>query len=346
MDQRLTSDIRGALADLADLAQRVASADLGPVVQYAEWVIEAIEGGGKILFCGNGGSAADAQHLAAEYVVRMERERRALPALALTTDTSVLTAQSNDRGYDHVFARQVEALGRPGDLLVLHSTSGDSPNLLVAADAARRVGLRSVAMLAKGGGALLDRVDAAFVVPTGTTSRAQEIHLALGHVVCRYVEARMAEGSVETGDDSRHPPDGAGEGGAVPETLQALRLQEKGQTLFYRALAARAEEDGDAALAERFNGLHADEQHHLSRLTARLLELGVPPAELPRSTPPLPPVDAWEAEARGREADEVAAYEEALKACSHDGETLRILREILTSETQHVAHLGGKWMPA
>ncbi|MDH3223571.1 MAG: ferritin-like domain-containing protein, partial [Gemmatimonadota bacterium] len=141
-------------------------------------------------------------------------------------------------------------------------------------------------------------------------------------------------------------PAADGKGVGVSDILQALRLREKGQTLYYRALAARAEGDGDAALAERFNGLHADEQHHLSRLTARLLELGIVPTELPRSTPPLPSVDAWESEATRREADEVAAYEEALQACAHDAETRRILQEILTSETQHLAHLGGKWMPA
>ena len=331
----LTSELRSALEELATLAHEVSEGDLHPLEQYADWALEAVTGGGKLIFCGNGGSAADAQHLAAEYVVRMEADRRALAAIALTTDTSVLTAQSNDHGYDHVFARQIEALAQPGDLLVLHSTSGNSPNLLMAAEAARGKGVRTVALLAKGGGMLADRVDAAFVVPTETTSRAQEVHLTLGHAVCRFVESKITADTVEEGLPGR-----------IPEELQALRAREKTQTLFYRGLAARAEEDGDAALVERFNDLHADEQHHLSRLTARLLELGESPAELPRDTPPLPPPDGWEEEARDRESIEVAAYEAALTVCADDEETSRILEEILASENQHLAHLGGKWMPA
>ena len=335
MDHGLISDARHALNELADLARQVAAGDLAALERYGAWALEAVGNGGKLLFCGNGGSAADAQHLAAEYVVRMEADRRALPALALTTDTSVLTAQANDHGYDHVFARQVEALGQPGDLLVLHSTSGNSPNLLLAAEAARAKGVRTVALLAKGGGALAELVDAAVIVPTQTTSRAQEVHLTLGHAVCRYVESRILAETSEEGLPGR-----------IPEELQALRAREKAQTLFYRGLAARAEADGDPELVERFNDLHADEQHHLSRLTARLLELGESPAELSREMPVLPPTDGWEEEARDREAIEVAAYEAALKACAEDPETARILEEILTSENQHLAHLGGKWMPA
>lgn len=193
----LEESLRRSLGDLARLAADVAEGDLGPVSDYAVAVIEALEGGGKILFCGNGGSAADAQHLAAEYVVRMELERAALPAVALTTDTSILTAGANDYGYDRVFARQVEALGNAGDVLVLHSTSGESENLLVAAEAARERGVRTVALLAKGGGRLREAVDVAIVVPTDITSRAQELHLALGHMVCRFVEQRMAAATSE-----------------------------------------------------------------------------------------------------------------------------------------------------
>ncbi|HSM60574.1 MAG TPA: SIS domain-containing protein, partial [Longimicrobiales bacterium] len=129
-----------------------------------------------------------AQHLAAEYVVRFSRTRSALSAVALTTDTSVLTATGNDFGFEAVFERQVAALGRPGDLLFLHSTSGDSENLVRAADAARAAGVGTVAFLARGGGRLRERVDLAVVVPTSSTARAQEIHLALGHVVCDLVE--------------------------------------------------------------------------------------------------------------------------------------------------------------
>ncbi len=156
-------------------------------------VEETLERGGTLMFCGNGGSAADAQHLAAEYVVRFRRERRPLRAIALTTDSSVLTAGANDFSFDDVFARQVEALGRKGDLLILHSTSGESENLIRAAAAARAAGIETIALLAKGGGRLLDQVDHALVVPTESTAHAQEIHLAIGHSICDRVDRFFAE---------------------------------------------------------------------------------------------------------------------------------------------------------
>ena len=173
------------------------SADIGVL---ASRVLTTIGGGGKILFCGNGGSAADAQHLAAEYVVRFDRQRRPLPAIALTADSSVLTAGGNDFGFETVFERQVQALGRDGDLLVLHSTSGESENLLRAARAARGLGIGTVALLAKGGGRLRDAVDLALVVPTDSTARAQEMHLTIGHLVCEYVDQAIADGLDGTGD--------------------------------------------------------------------------------------------------------------------------------------------------
>ena len=176
---------------LADAARATASACGPEAAEYAAQATGVLRAGGKLLFCGNGGSAADAQHLAAEYVVRFAGGRRALPALALTADTSVLTACANDLGYARVFARQVEALGRRGDLLVLHSTSGESDNLLHAAEAARKAGIRTLALLARGGGRLRERVDTALVVPTDSVARAQEIHLALGHIVCGLVEAGL-----------------------------------------------------------------------------------------------------------------------------------------------------------
>ncbi len=175
----------GALADLAATCAR----DLAPEIdEFGRTVEHALAAGHKVMFCGNGGSAADAQHLAAEYVVRFRNERRALPAIALTVDTSILTACGNDYGFDRVFARQVEALGQAGDVLVLHSTSGESENLLLAAEEARRRGVVTVALLARGGGRLRHRVDLAVVVPTESTARAQEIHLAIGHLVCEHVD--------------------------------------------------------------------------------------------------------------------------------------------------------------
>ena len=188
----------GAARELIELSGLAATcADmLGEAIdRVGSLVEETLEHGGTLMFCGNGGSAADAQHLAAEYVVRFRRERRPLRAIALTTDTSVLTAGANDFSFDDVFARQVEALGRKGDLLVLHSTSGESENLIRAAAAARAVDIRTVALLAKGGGRLLDRVDQALVVPTDSTAHAQELHLAIGHVICDRVDRFFAEGS-------------------------------------------------------------------------------------------------------------------------------------------------------
>lgn len=181
------------LRELAELARRTAEAVEGPLQALAELVAETLRAGGTLLFCGNGGSAADAQHLAAEYVVRFHSDRRGLAAHALTTDSSILTAAANDFGFQEVFARQVQALGRPGDLLILHSTSGESGNLLRAAEAAREAGLRTAALLAKGGGRLKEVVDLPIVVPTDSTARAQELHLAMGHAVCARVD-RMLEG--------------------------------------------------------------------------------------------------------------------------------------------------------
>jgi D-sedoheptulose 7-phosphate isomerase len=149
--------------------------------------------GGTLFFCGNGGSAADAQHLAAEYVVRYAADRRPLAAIALTTDTSVLTAAGNDLSFEQIFARQVEALCTPEDLLVLHSTSGQSSNLLAAAQVARRQGVATVAFLGKGGGALSQLVDDALVVPSDSTSLVQLVHMALEHLIVEVVEHELRQ---------------------------------------------------------------------------------------------------------------------------------------------------------
>jgi D-sedoheptulose 7-phosphate isomerase len=179
------------LTALAELATVVARDMAGEVAELAERTAAVMDRGGKLLFCGNGGSAADAQHLATEYVVRFRDDRRALPAIALTTDTSLLTAAANDLGFEQVFVRQVEALGRPGDLLFLHSTSGRSPNLLRAAEAARALGLETAALLARGGGPLAALVDHALILPTDEGARAQELQMAIGHVICELVEGRL-----------------------------------------------------------------------------------------------------------------------------------------------------------
>lgn len=187
---------RAQLEALGRLAERCARELADEIEALATRVATTLRAGGTLFFCGNGGSAADAQHLAAEYVVRFRRKRRALRALALTVDTSVLTAGANDFGFEQVFARQLEALAHPGDLVFLHSTSGESENLIVAAGTARRLGVTTVALLAGGGGRLRERADLALLVPTDVTARAQELHLALGHIVCDLVDRAFAEEDV------------------------------------------------------------------------------------------------------------------------------------------------------
>ncbi len=163
----------------------------GAARRYAE----TLRTGGTLVFCGNGGSAADAQHLATEYVVRYSATRRPFAAVALTTDSSLLTAAANDLGFERVFARQVEALCRPRDLLVLHSTSGESPNLLAATRAARERSVATVAFLGRGGGALAPLVDEAIVVPSDDSGRIQVIHLTLEHLIVELVEAELVRGT-------------------------------------------------------------------------------------------------------------------------------------------------------
>ena len=153
--------------------------------------IEALRNGRKLLFCGNGGSAADAQHWAGELVSRFYYDRPGLAAIALTTDSSILTAIGNDYGYDYVFARQVEALGQAGDVLVAISTSGNSPNVLRAADVARARGMQVIAFTGRSGGKLLSMSDLCFRMPSDETPRIQEGHEFVGHLLCALIEAGL-----------------------------------------------------------------------------------------------------------------------------------------------------------
>jgi D-sedoheptulose 7-phosphate isomerase len=182
---------RAGLAALAALAGRVAEQHAEAIATIADAYVETLRAGGTLFFAGNGGSAADAQHLATEYVVRYRSSRPALRAVALTTDSSLLTASANDLGFDEVFARQVEALARPGDILSLHSTSGESPNVVRAAQAAKARDVRVVALLGKSGGRLKQLADIALVVPSDDTARIQELQLAVEHIICEMVEERM-----------------------------------------------------------------------------------------------------------------------------------------------------------
>jgi D-sedoheptulose 7-phosphate isomerase len=154
----------------------------------ARVMADALREGGQILWCGNGGSAGDSQHLAAEIVGRFRRERRGLASIALTTDTSILTAVANDYGYEAVFARQVEALGRAGDVLVGISTSGNSHNVICALEAAKAQGLTTVAFTGEGGGRMAALADHLFAVGSRDTARVQEAHILAGHMICDWIE--------------------------------------------------------------------------------------------------------------------------------------------------------------
>ncbi|MBI5343832.1 MAG: D-sedoheptulose 7-phosphate isomerase [Deltaproteobacteria bacterium] len=158
------------------------------LVQSAEVIVESFKSGGKLLLAGNGGSAADAQHIAAEFINRFEIERPPLPALALTTDTSNITSIGNDYSFDQVFSKQVRALGRENDVLLAISTSGDSANIIKAADAARSIGIKVIALSGKDGGRLASMSDIVLNVESKTTARIQEVHITIGHIICELVD--------------------------------------------------------------------------------------------------------------------------------------------------------------
>ncbi len=171
------------------LAQRLTQSKLLEQIATVAVVIKkALAQGHKVMFCGNGGSAADSQHLAAEFVGRFQKERRGLSAIALTVDTSILTAVGNDYGYDHVFERQIEALGNTGDVLIGISTSGNSGNVVAAVELAKTMGIYCVGMTAAGGGKLAQLCDECLVVPDKVTARAQEMHILIGHILCELVD--------------------------------------------------------------------------------------------------------------------------------------------------------------
>ncbi|MEJ7619221.1 MAG: D-sedoheptulose 7-phosphate isomerase [Aquificaceae bacterium] len=175
---RESADIKLAFVEL--YAERV--------VEVGEIIARALKDGNKVILFGNGGSAADAQHIAGEIVGRFKRERRALPAIALTTDTSILTAVGNDYGFERVFERQVEALCMPGDIAIGISTSGNSPNVIRGLMKAHDLGATTIAFTGRDGGKLVDIAHYSFVVPSYDTARIQECHITLGHVLCEIID--------------------------------------------------------------------------------------------------------------------------------------------------------------
>jgi D-sedoheptulose 7-phosphate isomerase len=184
---------RGILEESARVKQTTAEALAPGIAEAAGWVAGAFEAGGKVMLFGNGGSAGDAQHLAAEWTGRLSRERQAFPALAFTTNGSEVTALGNDYGFERVFARLMEAHGKAGDVAIAISTSGNSPNVCQAVDEARARGVRTVGLLGKGGGELRERVDLALVVPSDDTQRIQECHITIGHAIAELVDCEILD---------------------------------------------------------------------------------------------------------------------------------------------------------
>ena len=187
----MITEIVSQLAAHRDVISRI-ERELSPLIaEMVTLLEETFARGGKLLVMGNGGSAADAQYFAAEIVGRFKMERRGLPAVALSTDSSILTAIGNDYGFDKVFRRQVEALAVPGDLIIGISTSGGSPNVLQALELARAMGCRTVGLLGKDGGTIKEACDLALIVPTHDTPRVQEGHITIIHIVCDLLEKKM-----------------------------------------------------------------------------------------------------------------------------------------------------------
>lgn len=183
-----SEEIRQQLAESARLKQNFSEDLITRISLFAERSAAALRDGGKLLFFGNGGSAADAQHLAAELVVRMRIERPGIPALALTTNTSILTAAGNDYGFERIFSQQIESLADSRDVLVAISTSGKSPNILRGLDAGRARGAFLVALTGESGGSLPGKVDLLLNVPSSDPQRIQEAHITIGHIVCALIE--------------------------------------------------------------------------------------------------------------------------------------------------------------
>ena len=196
----LSTQIETTIRDSMAVKQRLLDIGIAePILAMAEVVAQSIANGGKVLLCGNGGSAGDAQHLAGEFLVRLRASlnRDALPALSLITDSSTLTACANDYGYDQIFARPLAALGQRGDVLLAITTSGNSANILAALDVAGDRGLIRLGFLGSGGGAALAKCDQAVVVPSGDTNRTQESHIMLGHILVQCVEELLlAQGHI------------------------------------------------------------------------------------------------------------------------------------------------------
>jgi D-sedoheptulose 7-phosphate isomerase len=187
-------NVQKNMEESSDALREFAKTESGALAGCAKAIVQCLRAGGKVLACGNGGSASQAQHFAAELVGRFEKERAAWSAVALTTDTSILTSLGNDYGFDEIFARQVRALGKKGDALLGISTSGRSPNVVKALEAARDIGMITIGLTGRGGADMKPLLDHRMDVPAGKTYRIQEVHLAALHQICRIVEESLTGG--------------------------------------------------------------------------------------------------------------------------------------------------------
>jgi len=187
----LHQKIIAQLEESAEVKRQTIVTAVDSIEAAAQMLIDCYRAGGKVLLCGNGGSAADAQHLAAELISRLKLERAAIPALALTTNTSLLTAIGNDYKYDLVFVRQVEAFGKAGDVLIAISTSGESENVIKAVEFSRMQGIKSIALTGAKGGRLAEKVDIAIKIPSDNVQRIQECHITVGHILCELIESAL-----------------------------------------------------------------------------------------------------------------------------------------------------------
>lgn len=185
-------EIAKKLEESVQIKKAIATTKIGEIEHIARLIITAYKTGGKVVLCGNGGSAADAQHIACELVGQFELRRQAFPAIALTTNTSTLTAVANDYGYDAIFSRQIEALVNEKDVVIGISTSGNSPNIVEAMKAAKIKGAKTIGLTGGNGGKLAEVADLVLIVPSNTTSRIQEAHITIGHIICELVEKELA----------------------------------------------------------------------------------------------------------------------------------------------------------
>ncbi|MFH1128745.1 MAG: D-sedoheptulose 7-phosphate isomerase [Candidatus Omnitrophota bacterium] len=185
--------IQDILLESIQVKEEILRSGIGQIKEIVELLIECLRKGGKVILFGNGGSAADAQHIAAEFIGRFKKDRSALAALALTTNTSVLTSLANDYGYEVIFAKQIEALGQKNDIVIAISTSGKAKNVSLGIKQAKKIGLKTVALTGGDGGELAKLADVSFLVPSMVTARIQEAHITIGHIICELVEQTLCQ---------------------------------------------------------------------------------------------------------------------------------------------------------